>query len=101
MKFKIALTDNTVNIMRRAGYAFQKHVDGGEMAFVRRLANGEFPRFHIYAKEEGFGALIVSIHLDAKGETHGAASTHAGEYDTDGALGPEVERLKKLWTVID
>ncbi len=101
MKFTIKLTDNPVHILRRAGYAFQKHVAEGEMAFVRPLGSGDFPRFHIYTKEKGFGALIISIHLDAKRETYGAKSLHAGEYDDDGALGPEVERLKSLWTVVE
>ncbi len=101
MKFKIQLTDNAVTLLRRAGYAFQKHSGDGEMAFVRPLGTGDFPRFHIYAKEEGFGTLVVSIHLDAKRETYGKQSMHGGEYGEDGALGPELTRLKALWNVVE
>ncbi len=101
MTFKIRLTDNAATLMRRAGYSFQKHVGDDEMAFVRPLGRGDFPRFHIYAREESFGTLIVNIHLDAKRETHGARAAHGGEYSTDGALGDEVARLKSLWSVIE
>lgn len=100
MKFKIRLEDNVVTLMRRCGYSFQKHA-GDEMAFVRPIGNTNFPRFHIYAREDGFGILIISIHLDAKKETYGNQAMHGGEYGGDGALGPEVERLKSLFDVVE
>ncbi len=98
----IKSTDNIVAIMRRAGYAFQKHVTGGELAFVRRLgARGDFPRFHIYAKDVDFGKVRVSIHLDVKRETHGDVAAHSGEYGDDSVLIAEVARLKSLLDVVD
>lgn len=96
MKFTISpITSNPANMMRRGGYAFQHHVDGSEeMSFVRPMAQGGFPRFHVYAKQKGL-ALEISIHLDQKKETYGKDTRHHGEYDNEGALGEEVERLKK------
>jgi hypothetical protein len=41
-------------------------------------------------------SLRISIHLDQKRETYGKDTRHHGEYDDDGALGPEVQRIKSL-----
>lgn len=101
MKFKVKLTDNPTVLMRRIGYQFQKHAAHGQVAFIRPLGSGGFPRFHIYAKEEGFGAIIIDIHLDAKRETYKEQSAHSGEYSDDGALGAEVGRLKSLLDVVE
>ncbi len=101
MRFTIRLRDNVTVALRRAGYAFQKHVGSGEMAFVRPLGQGDFPRFHIYAKEKGFNECVINIHLDARRETYGKQAMHGGEYSDDGALGPEVDRLKKLFDVVE
>lgn len=96
MRFVISpMTSNPANMMRRAGYAFQHHVDDSEeMSFVRPLAQGGFPRFHVYAQQKGL-ALEISIHLDQKKETYGKDTRHHGEYADEGALGEEVERLKQ------
>ena len=99
MDLRIAATDNPTVLMRRAGYAFQKHAAGGQTAWVRPLSRGDFPRFHIYAREEGLAHLMVSIHLDARRETHGAQRAHGGEYDEDGALADEIARLRTVWKV--
>lgn len=88
------ITENPVNILRRLGYAFQRH-EGDQMSFVRPLARAGFPRFHIYAKISG-SDLIVSIHLDQKRETYGNDTRHHGEYENDGALKDEVERIKSI-----
>ncbi len=97
MQFKVIdLRTNAVNLLRRAGYRFQHHTDRGEMSFVRPLApRGDFPRFHLYAQEID-GELSISIHLDAKRETHGQSARHQGEYGDDGALATEVARLKQI-----
>lgn len=96
MKFTISpITASPAKMMRRAGYAFQHHVDhSDEMSFVRPLAQGGFPRFHAYARQNGL-ALEISIHLDQKKETYGKDTRHHGEYENEGALGEEVTRLKQ------
>ena len=95
MKFSIEnITENPVNIMRRAGYSFQRH-EGDEMSFIRPFARSGFPRFHIYARVAGSN-LEISIHLDQKSETYGKDTRHHGEYENDGALAEEVGRLKNI-----
>lgn len=95
MKFEIkSVKENPVNILRRMGYAFQRN-EGNEMSFVRPLARQGYPRFHIYASMNGYD-LTISIHLDQKKETYGSVGRHHGEYEDDGALGAEVERIRKI-----
>jgi len=88
------IKENPVNLMRRAGYAYQRN-EGNEMSFVRPLARQGYPRFHMYARVEGLD-LLINIHLDQKKETYGNAGRHHGEYEDDGALGPEVARIKSI-----
>lgn len=95
MQIKIEnIKENPVNLLRRAGYAFQRH-EGNEMSFVRPLAQGGFPRFHMYAYVEDF-SLFINIHLDQKKETYGKNTRHHGEYNNEGPLKEEVERIKTL-----
>jgi hypothetical protein len=88
------ITTNPVNLLRRAGYTFQRN-EGSEMSFVRPLATSGYPRFHIYASATD-AALTISIHLDQKKETYGSDTRHHGEYEDDGALKREVIRLKEV-----
>jgi len=94
MQLKIEnLSTNPMNAMRRAGYIFQRQ-EGDEMSFVRPFSRSGFPRFHAYAKIEN-GGLAISIHYDAKKETYGEGTRHHGEYENEGMLKEEVERIKK------
>jgi len=86
------LKENPATLLRRAGYSFQRH-EGDEMSFVRPLASAGYPRFHMYAKVENIFTLKINIHLDQKKETYGQDTRHHGEYENDGALKTEVERI--------
>ncbi|MFZ5982282.1 MAG: hypothetical protein ACOYS2_01790 [Patescibacteria group bacterium] len=95
MKIEIQnIKDNPANALRRAGYVFQ-YKEGEEMSFVRPFSQSGFPRFHIYARMSGLN-LEISIHLDQKKETYGKDTRHHGEYENEGAVKEEVERLKKI-----
>ena len=95
MRLKIEnIKENPVNLLRRAGYVFQRR-EGKKMSFVRSLARAGYPRFHIYAESEG-EALVVNLHLDQKRETYGSATRHHGEYEDDGALQTEALRIQQL-----
>ncbi len=83
---------NPANLLRRAGYSFQRN-EGEEMSFIRPLAAQGYPRFHMYVKIKGVD-MSINIHLDAKKETYGEGTRHHGEYENDGALKEEVRRLK-------
>lgn len=63
------------------------------MSLIRPLAHAGYPRFHMYAFTEGFN-LVINIHLDQKKETYGDSTRHHGEYENEGALKSEVERIK-------
>jgi hypothetical protein len=94
MKIKIQnLSTNPANAMRRAGYIFQRQ-EGTEMSFVRPFSSSGFPRFHAYVRAEN-GDLAISFHYDAKKETYGDGTRHHGEYEENGILKEEADRLKK------
>ena len=94
MRIEIVLKDNPAVMLRRAGYIFQRQ-EGAEMSFVRPLAQAGFPRFHIYASVNGL-KMMLNIHLDQKKETYGQDTRHHGEYENEGALAQEVERIKNI-----
>lgn len=93
LEFK-SVKDNPVNLLRRAGYAFQRN-EGNEMSFVRPFSASGYPRFHMYVKMTGVD-MAINIHLDLKKETYGQETRHHGEYGNEGPLKEEVERLKKI-----
>ena len=89
-----AIKENPVSLLRRAGYAFQRH-ERDEMSFVRPLARSGYPRCHMYAHLDG-STLIVNFHLDQKRETYGEGTRHHGEYEDEGALKVEATRIQQL-----
>ncbi len=84
--------ENTVTLFRRAGYSFQEN-KGGEIIFVRVFGASGYPRFHLFAKERDKG-IDVSIHYDVSKATYGKTSVrHQGEYENEGMLKEEAERI--------
>ncbi|MDQ1283761.1 MAG: hypothetical protein QG620_109 [Patescibacteria group bacterium] len=88
------ITENAISMLRRAGYAFQRH-EGDEMSFVRPFSASGYPRFHMYVKVSG-ADMTINIHLDLKKETYGEGTRHHGEYENEGVLKDEVRRLKNI-----
>jgi hypothetical protein len=88
------IKENPVNLLRRAGYAFQRR-ERDEMSFIRPMARAGYPRFHMYAHLEGL-KLVINFHLDQKKETYGAGTRHHGEYEDSGALQAEATRIQQL-----
>ncbi len=96
MKIRIEpLTENTLTLMRRAGYTFQR-TEGSEQAWVRVLASQGYPRFHMYTKQAGF-VLQINLHLDHKKHTYGEDTRHHADYEYEGPLKDEVDRLLTLF----
>jgi hypothetical protein len=89
-----AIRENPVNLLRRVGYTFQCH-ERDEMSFIRPLARSGYPRFHMYAYLEG-STLVINFHLDQKRETYGQGTRHHGEYEDEGALKIEAERIQQI-----
>jgi hypothetical protein len=96
MKFVIENpTISVASYFRRAGYSFQKR-EGDEMAFVRRLTDQPFPRYHLFVRIVGF-QFHVNFHIDHKAASYEGTSMHSGEYSEDSKLlQEEMERLKSL-----
>ncbi|OGI25128.1 MAG: hypothetical protein A3J76_02850 [Candidatus Moranbacteria bacterium RBG_13_45_13] len=96
MKFVIEKpTTSVASFFRRAGYHFQKR-EGEEMAFVRRLTDQPFPRFHLFVKVADF-KFHVNFHIDHKAASYEGQKMHSGEYGEDNKLlQEEMERLKNL-----
>ncbi|KKP80163.1 MAG: hypothetical protein A2271_03690 [Candidatus Moranbacteria bacterium RIFOXYA12_FULL_35_19] len=88
------ISSSPANLLRRAGYIFQRQA-GEEMSFVRPFSASGYPRFHMYVKVNGAN-MTISIHLDAKKETYGDDTRHHGEYENEGVLAEEVKRLKVI-----
>jgi len=89
------LTENPLSLMRRAGYIFQRQ-EGGEMSFVRVLASSGYPRFHCYTKLDKI-TLTINFHLDQKKHTYGDSTRHHGEYENDGPMKEESQRLLSIF----
>jgi hypothetical protein len=85
-----------VGISREIGYVIIDANEMNEYNMVRRLDFDNYPRFHIYLKQQGYN-LVVSLHLDQKKPIYQAKGVHAhnGEY-----FGPVVEteadRVKEI-----
>jgi hypothetical protein len=96
MKIKLeSIRENPTNLLRRAGYIFQRQ-EGGKMSFVRALGRSGYPRFHIYTESEG-NSLVINLHLDQKKETYGQATRHHGEYENSKVVEEEAERIKSFF----
>lgn len=65
--------------MRTAGYKPIAITTQGELNCVRPLG-GDYPRFHVYAKENSQG-VTINLHLDQKKPSYGQETAHSGEYD--------------------
>lgn len=84
------LKNNIYNLMRDAGYHFQRQ-EGAEFSFARPRYG--FPRFHIYAKIEN-GSLSINLHLDQKKPVYDGATAHSGDYD-EPIVAKEMERIRQ------
>lgn len=65
-----------------------------ETSYIRRMTNGEFPRFHVYVDAKS-GGFQVNLHLDQKAPTYGDHTAHSGEYDGQ-IVEMEGKRIKEI-----
>jgi len=76
MEFSVKNKNSVVDLSRQIGYTIIDTNERGEYNMVRKLSFGNYPRFHIYLKQqgrpafaEGYGEAsnyIFSLHLDQK-----------------------------------
>ena len=90
------IQENVVGVARAISYVIIDTKENGEYNLVRKFGRDNYPRFHIYARQQG-SDFIFSLHLDQKRPSYGAQGVHAhnGEY-----FGPiideEAERIKSI-----
>lgn len=87
--------ENTVNLARILGYRLLSgdKGTGNEFNLVRPLVR-DYPRFHIYLKEEN-NLLNFNLHLDQKKPSYSKQTKHSGEYSGELILG-EKQRIEKI-----
>lgn len=97
MRFAIEKPKETMlSLARRLGYIPMESNTSNELNFSRPLSRSDYPRFHIYIKEDREkGVFILNLHLDQKKPSYQSVSAHSGEYD-GGVVEKEMERIKNI-----
>ena len=94
MTFKLNnLNYHIPNLMREVGYKPLRYTPEGELNCVRPLS-GDYPRFHIYLKEEK-NILIFHLHLDQKKPSYEGTTAHGGDYESE-TVKNEAQRIKEI-----
>lgn len=95
MQFEIKNITKSINdLMRMIGYQPAYFQEKGEFSIIRKISGGEYPRFHLYIKEEN-GGFSFNLHLDQKKPSYEGSRGHSGEYEGE-IIELEVERIKSL-----
>jgi len=87
------LQENIVQVARKIGYVIIDSQENGQYNLVRKLAVGNYPRFHIYAQQHGLD-FNFSLHLDQKAPIYKGTHAHAGEY-AGPVIDQEIDRIKE------
>lgn len=85
--------ENINTLVRQLGYKPLGYTDKSELNCVRPLA-GDYPRFHIYLKEEK-DTIRFSIHLDQKKPSYEGSTAHSGDYDSE-IVTEEARRIQTI-----
>jgi hypothetical protein len=88
------MQENIVQVARKIGYVIIDTAENGQYNLVRKLSAGNYPRFHIYAQQQGL-SLNFSLHLDQKAPRYEGTHAHAGEY-AGPVIDEETDRIKEL-----
>ena len=95
MDFTIVITTkNVVGVAREIGYIIIDTKENGEYNLVRKLTGNNYPRFHIYLKQQG-EKYIFSLHLDQKKPIYAGSHAHNGEYEGP-VIDTESDRIKEI-----
>lgn len=94
MDFKLEdINKSASQVSREIGYLIIDN-NGEQINMVRKLTVQNYPRFHIYLKEQG-NKFIFSLHLDQKKPSYEGSHAHSGEY-----FGPvvqdEADRIRQI-----
>jgi len=94
MQITIKTNKSAINLMRRSGYAsLRQNENTGEISFIKRAGENNYPRFHVYIKKDG-KIITINLHLDQKKPSYSGSHAHNAEYEGS-LLNKEVNRIKK------
>lgn len=79
--------------MRQIGYKPIGVTPQGELNSVRPLG-ADYPRFHLYVKENP-KIITLNIHLDQKKAIYEGSTAHSGDYESE-TVQDEVQRIKDI-----
>lgn len=95
MEFEIKDLKRSINdIMRTVGYQPSYYQQDGRFSIVRLVGKNDYPRFHLYVKQNGANTLF-DLHLDQKRPSYEGQTGHSGEYDGEVIIA-EAERIRQL-----
>jgi len=97
MKLVLESQVNIYNLMRRAGYHFEKK-DKEELAFSRIIGASKsgYPKLHAYVKIDKVShQTIINLHLDQKKPIYKGVPAHSAEYKGE-VVEKEVERIRQV-----
>ena len=82
---------NLSDLRRRARYGPLGYTQEKELNCVRSIS-GDYPRFHVYLKEND-GVLVFALHLDQKKPSYEGTTAHGGDYESE-VVRAEADRIK-------
>jgi len=85
--------EHIASLVRKIGYRPLGTTPEGEWNCVRPLG-GDYPRFHMYIKQEG-RAFICNLHLDQKRPSYAGSAAHSGEYEGE-TVQREAHRIEAI-----
>jgi len=89
------LSDHPERFMiRQASFVHIHSYHTGQDSYVRCLTRDDYPRFHIYIKEEG-ERTIFDLHLDQKQVSYKGSHAHSAEYEGE-VVQREINRIKSI-----
>ena len=95
MEFTINNLKRSINdVMRTVGYQPAYFQKDGQFSIIRPVGRNDYPRFHLYIKQNG-SDVVFDLHLDQKKPSYGGQTGHSGEYEGEVVV-QEAERIKQL-----
>ena len=109
MQFTIKNIKESINgLMRKIGYQPAYFQEKDQFSIIRKLTGNDYPRFHLYIKEEDLVSnsieldtkltgknYIFNLHLDQKKPSYEGAKGHSGEHDGEVVKG-EANRIIEI-----
>lgn len=81
-------------LTRQAGYVYIIDRNNGQVSFVRAIARGLYPRFHLYLEEQA-DKITLNLHLDQKKPSYAGVHSHNAEYEGE-VVEAEIDRIRSL-----